>query len=250
LSEKEQYARKRVCLALDVPAVEDAYALVAELYPFVGSFKIGKELHLAAGNQGVNIVEEIYKRGGKVFLDLKLHDTPNTVYKASRQCTVPGVYMFNIHIASGEKACRKAVEAAREESENKSIERPLVIGVTVLTSLDQEDLESLSINGSYDDVVLKRALNAKEWGLDGIVCPANKAGYIKKELGTGDDFIYVTPGIKWNGKKGYGQKQLYTPGKAVQDCDNSILVIGSAITGSENKVEAAKEILEDMARYL
>jgi len=248
LTRKEQQARERVCLALDVPTIAEALTLSEELSPYVGTFKVGKQLHTAACNEGVPIVEMIRRNRGKTFLDLKFHDTPNTVYSASAVSAVPGVYVFNIHVAGGEEMCRKAVGGAYEGAKRRGIERPKVIGVTVLTSLDDNDLEVQELGTKYDDLVRKRTELAKEWGLDGVVCPANKAGGLEKEFGS--DFIYVTPGIKWAGKQGSGQKQLYTPDKAVKDCSSSILVIGSAITKAEDRKGTAYEILRAMAGEL
>ncbi len=114
LTEKEQQARKRVCLALDVPTVDEALSLAGELSDYVGMCKIGKELHTVAGNEGVPIVREIFDRKGAAFLDLKYHDTPNTFYGAAKASAVPGVSFFNIHVAGGEEMCKKAVEGAYE----------------------------------------------------------------------------------------------------------------------------------------
>lgn len=248
LTEKEQEARKRCCLALDVPTVQIALDLSAELSDFMGTFKVGKQLHTAAGNAGIDIVGKIYENGGLTFLDLKYHDTPNTVFQASKEASVPGVYVFNLHVAGGEAMCKKAVEGAYEGAKARGIERPKVIGVTVLTSLSDEDLEAQGLGIGYDALAKKRTELAKKWGLDGVVCPANKAGGLEKEFGS--DFIYVTPGIKWAGKAGTGQKQLYTPDKAVEDCSSSILVIGSAVTKAEDKAGTAYEILQAMAKNL
>ncbi|MCD6153513.1 MAG: orotidine-5'-phosphate decarboxylase [Syntrophobacterales bacterium] len=248
LTVKEQLARKRVCLALDVPTVQDALGLVTELSDYVGTFKVGKQLHTAAGNESVNIIEEIHGRGGEIFLDLKLHDTPNTVYEAGRVCAVKGVYIFNVHVAGGEAMCRKAIEGAYAGARASGIGKPKVIGVTVLTSLNDEDLVVQNLGIGYDDLVMRRTELAVEWGLDGIVCPANKAGELEKRFGS--DFLYVTPGIAWAGKHGTGQKQLYTPDMAVRDCRNSILVLGSAITKAEDRRKTACEILQAMAEAL
>src|SRR3989344_3079630 len=115
LTEKEQEARKRVCLALDnIDSVDDALSLARELTPYIGLVKVGKELNQTAVNEGRRIVHEIYDAGTQSFLDLKLHDTPNTVYRASKACIVPGVQMFNVHLAGGEAMCRKAVDASHE----------------------------------------------------------------------------------------------------------------------------------------
>ena len=245
LPPKEEEARKRVCLALDVPTVSEALTLAEHLSDYVGTAKVGKELHTAAGNEGVNIVRELYARGVDIFLDLKLKDTPATVYGASKQCAAPGVYMFNIHI-EGEDMCKRAIEGAHDGAGDR--ERPKVIGVTVLTSLSDEDLEVQGIEISYDDLVKKRTELAREWGLDGVVCPANKAGELEKQFGS--DFTYVTPGVQWKGVQGKGQKQLYLPNRAVQDCSSSILVIGSAITKAKDQRKAAYEILQVMAEHL
>ena len=247
LTEKEQAARKRVCLALDVPTVQTGLALAEELSDFVGTYKVNN-LFDAAINEGIDIIGEIAKRGGSVFKDLKYHDTPNTVFNYARDSAVPGVYVFNLHVAGGEEMCKKAMEGAYEGAQARGIERPKVIGVTVLTSLGDEDLKAQGLDEKYDYLVKKRTECAKEWGLDGVVCAASKAGTLEKEFGS--DFTYVTPGIKWAGKAGAGQKQLYTPDKAVQDCSSSILVIGSAITKAEDKKETAYEILKAMAEHL
>lgn len=249
LTEKEQQARKRVCLALDVPNVYKAISLAGELSNYIGMCKIGKELHTAACNEGIPIIKEIYDRKGAVFLDLKLHDTPNTVYGAAKASAVSGVSFFNIHVAGGEEMCKKAIEGACEGAQARGLpERPGVIGVTILTSLDDDDLKTQNLGVGYDDLVKRRTELAKKWGLDGIVCPAKKAGGLEKEFGS--DFMYVTPGIKWAGVQREGQKQLYTPDKAVQDCTSSILVIGGAITKAEDKKATAYEILQAMAKYL
>jgi orotidine-5'-phosphate decarboxylase len=248
LSPLEEKAKERSCLALDVPTTVQALLLSKELSPYFGSMKVGKEIHTTACNEGVPIVQKIYEFGGRVFLDLKLHDTPQTVYSAAKACTVPGVYMFNLHIAGGENMCKKAIEGAYDASRLLNIPRPKVIGVTELTSLDDIDLSIQNLGITYDDLVLRRTELAKEWGLDGIVCPASKAGELEKRFGS--DLIYITPGIEWKSKQGLGQKQLYTPDKAVKDCKNSILVIGSAVTKAENRIQTAYEILQAMAQNL
>lgn len=266
LTEKEQEARGRVCLALDgISKVDDALALARELAPYVGMVKIGKELHTIAGNEGRNIIGEVYQSGTNSFLDLKYLDTPKTVFGASKAAAVPGVYMFNIHVQEGnEVMCREAVEGAKEGADERGLERPKVIGVTVLTSIDKGAPDFQGLGVSYEDLVRRRAELAKLWGLDGIVCPANKAGML--ERGFGYDFLKVTPGVSWKGKHGRGQQELYTPNLAVRDCSNSILVIGSAITKAgdiygdggkliergtpEDRQTAAYEILEAMAQEL
>ena len=249
LTQKEQLAKGRTYLALDnMSSVDDAVNLTEELSDYVCGVKIGKELNQIAVNRGINIIREINKNSVEIFLDLKLHDTPNTVLRSAYQCSVPGVSMFNLHIEGGEEMCKKAIEGSYDGANIHEIKRPKVIGVTVLTSLDDNDLKVQGLNIKYDDLVRRRTELAKKWGLDGIVCPANKAGQLEKEFGP--TLLYVTPGIEWAGKKGTGQKQLYTPGQAVSDCKNSILILGSAITKAENMKETAYEILQDMAKHL
>jgi len=253
LSEAEERARQRVIFALDYPTVEEAIRAAEDLGSRVGHFKIGMELHTAAGAAGVPIVEEIfgYSPNGEpnVFLDLKYHDIPQTVYGAARAAArMGGVSMFNIHVAGGEVMCRKAVEAAQEGATLAGHKRPYVIGVTVLTSLDDEDLRVQGTTMSARDLTLLRTELAMKWGLDGVVAPANSAGTLEKEFGT--DFIYVTPGVRWRGLQGDGQKQLYTPDQAVQDCSSSRLVIGSAIRKAQDPRRTAYEILQAMAPYV
>jgi orotidine-5'-phosphate decarboxylase len=249
LTEQEQKAGKRVCIALDVPTVADGLSLAEELSLFGFMYKVGKELHTAAGRERVDIIDEIYQRGGRVFLDLKLHDTPQTVYRAAKACCAPGVEIFNLHISGGEKMCKEAIRGAYEAATaqgamQRGIIAPYVIGVTELTSLSDEDLDVQGLGIKYDDLVMRRTELARKWGLQGVVCPANKAGGLEQRFG-GDDFLFVTPGIEWGGKAGEGQKQLYTPDRAVQDCKRSILVVGSAITtaGNEYKKDGDKKIL-------
>ena len=254
LTEKEQQAARRTCIALDVPTTMDALNLANELSPFGFIYKVGKQIHTAACNAGVPIVREIYQGGGEVFLDLKFHDTPNTVYEATKAAIVPGVRIVNLHISGGEKMCKEAVRGAYEAATaqgaiQRGIIAPYVIGVTELTSLDDNDLAVQGLGIQYNDLVLRRTELAKKWGLQGVVCPANKAGELERRFG-GDGFLFVTPGIEWGGNKGDGQKQLYTPDLAVRDCKNSILVVGSAITKAKDKKATAYEILQAMAKEL
>lgn len=247
LSQQERSARERVCIALDTESVEQALEWSRRLSPYAGSFKIGKSLHLTAGLEGRNIVSEIAEVGGESFLDLKGHDTLDQIKKYAMAATVPGVHMFNIHVGN-EDMTRSAVEGAYEQSEKLRIKRPLVIGVTELTSLDDNDLNILGNRFSYDDSVLNKAELAIQYGLDGIVCPAKKAGGLEQRFG--DKLLYVTPGVKMGDIANVGQKQLYEPSDAVKDCSNSILIIGSAITKAPDMEEQAYRALREMAPYM
>ena len=282
LTIEEELARRRICLALDDRDVDNTRRLIAELTPYVGMFKIGPVLYTASYNQGINFINEINAIKRSTFIDLKLHDTPNTVYEASQELVVPGVYMFNVHVAGaknmikggikGEEMIKGALQGRDEgfhkllmklkeerqrqfsffdTSNNYIPPKPMVIGVTELTSVTNEDLLSQGITIKYNDLVRKRTELAREWGLDGIVCPASQAGALEKEFGS--DFLYVTPGIKWKGVYREGQQHVYTPDQAVRDCKNSILVIGGAITKHktpEERKRVAYEIIQAMAKEL
>lgn len=160
-TQKEKQARERVCLALDVHTLEEGLGLTKELSDYVGSVKINS-LYNSAINQEKNAVKEINQRGSETFLDLKYHNTPNTVFNYGYASAIPGVYMFNIHVAGGEETCKKAMEGAYKGAQERGIKRPKVIGITVLTSLDDTDLEEQRINVKYDDLVRKRTELAKK----------------------------------------------------------------------------------------
>jgi len=247
LSRKERIAKERVCLAVDVQSTREAFAYADGFSDVVGMIKIGKATNQAAVNEGVPLLRRLNQTSMNVFLDLKLKDTPDQVYLAAKQCTVPGVYMFNVHVDGGEKMCREAVRGATEAAAARGIPKPKVIGVTSLTSLDESDLSSICINEKVTDHVIHMAKRAKQWGLDGIVCPANLAGKLEKKFGKWE---YVTPGIKYAGVQNTGQKQLDTPDGSVQKCKHNRLVIGSAITKSQNPRKTAHEILQVMAPYV
>jgi orotidine-5'-phosphate decarboxylase len=250
LTEKEEQARKRVCLALDFPSVEKALDVAEDLSDLVGMVKVGMELHTAAGSEGISIVKKLRDSGVNVFLDLKYHDTPNTVRGAAYRATVAGANIFNLHIAGGKEMMKAAMDGASTAAADLGIERPKVIGVTVLTSLDDEDFGGIGYQGPVRELVLKRAKLAVECGLDGIVCAAKDVVEIKDSLP--DSFLYVTPGIKApiSGIVREGQKRVITPGIAVQDCDSSYLVVGGAITKADPMRRAAYEVLQDMAKHL
>ena len=247
LTPQEKLARERVCIALDTDSVDQALEWSRRLSPYAGSFKIGKTLHAIAGLEGRNIIGEIAQVGGSSFLDLKAKDTPDQIYSFSKTVSVPGVYMWNIHIHD-KKMCEAAVRGAHEQSQKLGIERPLVIGVTELTSTETSDLETLGNILTYDESVLNKAELAIEYGLDGIVCPASKAGGLEKIFG--DRLSYVTPGIKMGDIANVGQKQLYEPSDAVKDCSKSILIMGTAITSVPAMEQQAHRALKEIAPYV
>tara|TARA_Y100000310_G_C20606288_1_gene775651 strand:- start:265 stop:1026 length:762 start_codon:yes stop_codon:yes gene_type:complete len=250
LTDKEEIARSRVCLPLDnlrtLDAVEER---VRELGSVVGMFKVGKGSYTRFGP---DVVRAVRHSGGEVFLDLKYHDIPNTVRDASDAATNLGVHMFNVHASGGYKMLRAAVEGAEEAADRYGIIKPKVIGVTVLTSIDQNTLSNqLGINNRVEDQVLRLAELSRDAGLDGIVCSAADLQFIT--AGLPDGFMYITPGIKGpNTPAGDDQKRVYTPGNAIED-GSSILVVGRAITGPdtpEGRIQAGYDVLKDMAKHL
>jgi len=247
LTEKEQEARKKVCLPLDgLNTIEEIKSMVEELSPYVGLFKIGKETFTRFGPKSVELVQSY---GADVFLDLKYHDIPNTVKGAAKAATDLGVSMFNVHASGGLAMMKAAIDGINESNKEK---KPKVIAVTILTSIDENILNNeIGISGKVEDEVLKLALLTKEAGLDGVVCSAADLYAIKDKLPP--DFMFVTPGIKGpNTPAGADQKRVFTPGNAIKD-GSTILVIGRAITGFNTKEErqkAAYDVLQDMAKNL
>ena len=250
LNEKEQLARKKVCLPLDgLETIEDVKQRIEELSPVVGLFKIGKETFTRFGPEVVRLVQSY---NSDVFLDLKYHDIPNTVKGAAQAATKLGVYMFNVHASGGLEMLKAAVDGAKSGVKKYGAKLPKIIAVTVLTSIDQNILNNqINISGTVEEEVLRLAKLTLEAGLDGIVCSAADLYAIKHKLP--DSFIYVTPGIKGpNTQAGADQKRVFTPGNAIED-GSTILVVGRAITGhatKEERLKAGYEILQDIAKKL
>ena len=242
LTGKEKIARKKVCLPLDgLSTIEEVRAMVEELSPVVGLFKIGKELCTRFGPEVVKLVKSC---GCDVFRDLKYHDIPNTVKGAARAATELGVFVFNVHASGGLEMMRAAREGV-----GSSDKRPLITAVTVLTSIDKGIMNNeLNISGKVEEQVLRLAKLAEKAEMDGIVCSAADLFLVKDRMP--EDFIYVTPGIKGTSTPaGADQKRVFSPGNAVR-AGSSILVIGRAITNAPDRVKAGLEVLEDMAEAL
>jgi orotidine-5'-phosphate decarboxylase len=226
---------KRIIVPLDTPRLEDALALVARLDPKLCRVKIGKELFVAAGPEAV---ERVHERGFEVFLDLKFHDIPNTVAGACRSAAKLGVWMMNVHASGGEAMLRAAREAI------SAVARPpLLIAVTVLTSLTSDDLERVGYTGSVMENVERLARIARACGLDGVVCSAQEATLVRKA--TGDDFLLVTPGIRLQSDNRDDQARVVTPRDAVR-LGSNYLVIGRPITGSPDPAATLQSINESL----
>lgn len=225
LSRYRVAARERLIVALDFPSLAEAAEMVGKLVPVVSWFKVGSELFTAAGPDAVAMVRAY---GGKVFLDLKYHDIPNTVHRAVAAAVRLGVAMLNVHIAGGEAVLRAAVEA----SQSLSGTRPLILGVTVLTS-DETNVGT----------VVESARLAQTCGLHGVVASAREAAAIKKACG--EEFIVLTPGIRPPGWLGDDQRRTTTPAVAIRE-GSDYLVVGRPITAATDPRFAAETVLAEL----
>lgn len=219
----------RVIVALDFAEAEQALALVDRLHPALCRVKIGKELFTAAGPQ---LVESIMRQGFDVFLDLKFHDIPNTVASACRAAAKLGVWMLNVHALGG----RKMLLAARDAVPPGEIR---LIAVTLLTSLGQEDLDEIGLNGNPGQTVQRLALLAHDCGLDGVVCSALEARQLRNRIG--DAFCLVTPGIRPADTAANEQKRVATPREAIEN-GSDYLVIGRPITQARDPIAVLQRL--------
>lgn len=233
-------AHDRLIVALDVDTQEAALALVDTLKNDVAFFKIGFELFSSCGP---GVVEAVAKRGCRVFLDLKYHDIPTTVSKAAVAVTRLGVFMFNVHALGGYDMMKKTSDAVRAEARKHKVERPKVIAVTVLTSMDENALKKVGIGDSMNSEVLRLAVLAKDAGLDGVVASPQETALIRQKLGK--DFLIVTPGVRPSWAAAGDQKRIATPRDAVRD-GASFIVVGRPVTEAEDPAAAARKILEEM----
>jgi orotidine-5'-phosphate decarboxylase len=232
--------KDRLIVALDVDSEEKAVELVEKLKNDVRFFKVGFELFSSCGP---SIIKRIKETDSDIFLDLKFHDIPNTVSKAAVSVARLGVYMFNVHGLGGYEMMKKTAEDVEEEAQRLGIEKPKVIAVTVLTSMDEDSLKKVGINESIKDEVLKLARMAKDAGLDGVVASSVEAKMIRKELGK--EFLIITPGVRPAGTAAQDQKRVATPGSAIKD-GASFIVVGRPITEAKDPAAAAREIIKEM----
>lgn len=232
--------KDKLIVALDVSSSKEAEKLVKTLSPVVKIFKVGKELFTSAGPE---VVRMIQARRAKVFLDLKFHDIPNTVAAACEAATRLGVFMLNVHALGGKHMLFSAVQAVHKTAAELKRTPPLLVGVTVLTSLSEKDLVDVGIKAKLKKEVEKLALLSKTCGLDGVVASAQEIEIIRKAAGK--DFIIVTPGVRplWASKG--DQKRVMTPREAIEKGANFI-VVGRPITQASDPKDAAKKILAEM----
>jgi orotidine-5'-phosphate decarboxylase len=229
----------RILVALDVPSAAEALTLADRLRGAVGGFKVGKQLFTATGP---DLVRTLVQRGDRVFLDLKYHDIPNTVAGAVRAAADLGVWMLNVHASGG----AKMLEAARQAVDGPADRRPLVIAVTVLTSLDAEALRATGVDRSPLDQAVHLARLTQAAGLDGVVASPQETPAIRAACGA--EFVIVTPGIRGGSAatSADDQQRTLTPAGAVQ-AGSSYLVIGRPITAADDPRAAAQRIASEMA---
>lgn len=225
-----------VIVALDYPFLSNALELVDQLDPATCRLKVGKELFT---REGPNVLKVLHDRQFQVFLDLKYHDIPNTVAKACSVAADMGVWMMNVH-ASGGARMMEAAKIAVEQSGSGA----LLIAVTVLTSMDADDLRGIGITVDPQEQVVRLARLAKECGLNGVVCSAMEAEMLKTQLGAA--FSLVTPGIRPEGSEAGDQRRIMTPPQA-QLAGVDYMVIGRPITQAENPQKALDKILESLS---
>lgn len=226
----------RIIIALDMDDQKQVLSFVKELNPAQCRLKIGKELFTSYGPK---LVKKLQKQGFSIFLDLKFHDIPNTVYKAVRAACQLNVWMLTIHAAGGSEMMRAARRAVEESSH-----KPILVAVTVLTSLSGEDLHEQGIQRSTDEQVLRLASLAQQNGMDGVVCSAAEAASIRKLLS--ENFVLVTPGIRPTGDESQDQKRVVTPKDAISAGSN-FLVIGRPITQARKPLEKLNKILDEIS---
>lgn len=227
----------RLIVALDVPTLSEATDLVRRLAPYLAAVKIGSQLFTAEGPHAVHAMHDL---GLRVFLDLKFHDIPNTVAGAVAAARSLGLWMLNVHASGGPTMMAAAAKAA---STTGAGGRTLVLGVTVLTSLDEADLQAtLGSARTLRDQVLHLAREAKAAGLDGVVASPHEIADIRQACGSG--FLIVTPGVRPAGAEQADQRRVMTPGEAIR-AGADYVVVGRPILAAKDPVEAARRIAED-----
>ena len=221
---------KQIIVALDFDSIEEANAIVKLLDPEIYRLKIGKQLY---AGEGPKILENLNEKGFDLFLDLKLHDIPNTVYKTLKNLLSHKLWMTNIHLLGGEEMMQAASEA-REYTKSEA----LLIGVSVLTSLSEKNIKNMGFKVEISELVKILSVNAKKNNLDGVVCSVKEVPEIKKDLG--EDFITVTPGIRIQ-QKNNDQSRVATLEEASIN-GNDYIVLGRELTASNNVSKMIKKV--------
>ncbi len=233
-------AKDRLIIALDFDTGGKALAAVEKLKKHVRFFKVGFELFSSCGP---SIVEAIKEKNCEIFLDLKFHDIPNTVAKAAASAARLGVHMIDVHALGGYDMMKETAIRVAMEAEKMIMDRPKIIAVTVLTSMDEHGLKKIGINIDMRSEVLKLAGLAKDAGLDGVVASPSEARFIRNEFGK--DFLIVTPGVRPAWAAAHDQKRIALPGEAIKN-GADFIVVGRPVTEANDPVAAVQEILKEI----
>lgn len=231
--------KNKIIVAVDTIDSDQALKLTKTISG-VGAIKLGLEYFCFNGPEGIKLIS---KTGAKIFLDLKFHDIPNTVAGAIKAILHLQPYMITVHLSGGYDMLIRANEIVTEYCIKNSIKKPIILGVSVLTSLDEKDFISLGIKGKVQEQVIRLAKLAKNAGLDGLVSSAKELKIIRKEIG--ENLLLVTPGIRPTGGQINDQKRIVTPSQAINDGAN-FLVIGRPITAAKDPNEALNNIAKEV----
>jgi len=234
-------ARDSLIVALDVDTASRALELHESLRDCVGMFKIGMQLFTSAGPE---LVRKIVSRGSRVFLDLKYHDIPNTVAMAAVEATRLGVSMFNVHASGGREMMERAAEAVANVVAREGLLKPTVLGVTLLTSANEETLQQLGISDSPSQVVLRLAALARSSGLDGVVASAHELKVIRDEV-RDDEFVIVCPGIRSAQDATHDQRRSMSCGDAIRAGANYV-VVGRPVLNADDPIQACLALQDEI----
>jgi orotidine-5'-phosphate decarboxylase len=235
-------AKEKLIVALDVETADEALRLFGGLREEAGMFKVGSQLFTAAGP---DLVRRLVDEGARVFLDLKFHDIPNTAAAAAREAVRLGVTLFNVHASGGGEMMRRAAEATSEEAARLGVERPRLIAVTVLTSMDAGALAETGVAAAtVEEQVRRLARLAEASGLDGVVASPHEIVPVRESVGR-PGFLVVTPGVHPSASAYADQKRVTSPAEAIQR-GADFVVVGRAILGSPDPAQAARAVVEGM----
>lgn len=244
MSRTDETARGRLAVALDLPDRAQLLAMVRRVAPEAGLLKLGLEAFVA---EGPSLVREVSRAGAGVFLDLKLHDIPNTVGRAAAAAVRTGATIVNCHAAGGAEMMKAFGEGGRAAAAKAGLPAPKLIAVTVLTSLDAAAVHAVGLTGSPREAALRLAVLAQGAGLDGVVCSPDELTVIRRACGK--DFFLVVPGVRPAGASKGDQKRVATPGDAIR-AGADLLVVGRPITGAPDPAAAARAIVSEIASAL
>lgn len=233
--------REKLIFALDVDHSGEAQNLVRLLKGHVGLFKVGKQLFT---HSGPKVIDMIRRRGERVFLDLKFHDIPNTVAKAGEETVKLGSAMFTVHSMGGYEMMKRTVESSRNIAKQLDMPKPIILAVTILTSMDEVILKEVGIKTPLEKQVVRLATLAKKAGIDGVVASPREISFIRNHCGS--NFLIVTPGVRPASAAKDDQKRTLTPGEAIK-AGADYIVVGRPIREAEDPVRAADEIVKEIS---